>query len=361
MAVRQRSPAEVRHQTVAALGLDPGRFDLTSQEAVAAALRRTAGFLCPCSASSLVRAVVKPLRGLVEDLDVVRSSVEATLEAMVSHGDLLEFRELGVDPAQGRTLLFAAPAAFIPRDSGTQILVGIYGDDLSGVPEDLADRLDHAGHTRRLNPVEGEDFRETLREHGLLEIPYEEWLKAPKFDKPAALISRYNDLLDSARPSGDVPGLRLLDPERPVGYYRGRWVEPQKRSGRFVARRDQAYGAQLWSYVQLTDGKPEALVDLPLPKHRWRGCDEAWHLQMAIDARHGKPQRFAIRVGPDDTRIMAFFSPVPMWARRRWDAVGERIPGERCLFAYRIDNDEVPQELEFIHRALWLDELASGE
>ena len=361
MAVRQRSPAEVRHQTVAALGLDPGRFDLTSQEAVAAALRRTAGFLCPCSASSLVRAVVKPLRGLVEDLDVVRSSVEATLEAMVSHGDLLEFRELGVDLAQERTLLFAAPAAVIARDSGTQILVGISSDQISALPEDLADRIDHVGHTRRLNPVEGEDLREKLTEHGLLEVPYDDWLRAPQFDEPAALLSRYNALLDSAQPSGDVPGLRLLDPELAVRYYRGRWVEPHRRSGRFVGRRDQAYGAQLWSYVQVTDGTPEALVDLPLPKSRWRGCDEAWHLQMAIDARRGKPQRFAIRVGPEDTRIMAFFSPVPMWAQRRWDAIGEPISAERCLFAYRIAKDELPQELGFIRRALWLDELADGE
>ena len=166
---------------------------------------------------------MKPLRGLVEDLEEIRASVRETLEAMVSHGDLLEFRELGVDPAQGRTLLFAAPAAFIPRDSGTQILVGIYAMISPGSLKTLP----IGSITQATRDVSirwrGEDFRETLREHGLLEIPYEEWLKAPKFDKPAALISRYNDLLDSARPSGDVPGLRLLDPERPVGYYRGRW------------------------------------------------------------------------------------------------------------------------------------------
>lgn len=361
MAMRQQSPAEVRHQKVAELGLDPGCFELTSTEAVAGALRRAAGFMCPCTARSLVRAVVKPLRGLVEDLSVVKAAVKETLEAMLSHGDVLEYREFDVDSAQERTLLFAAPAAFVSRDSGRQILVGICSDQVSALPEDLTARIDHVSHTRRLNPFEGEDLRAMLAEHGLLEVTYDDWLKAPGLGKPTELLSRYNDLLDSAGPAGEVPGLRLLDPELPVRYYRGRWVPPHKRSGRFVGRRDQAYGAQLWSYVQVAAGSPEALVDLPLPRSRWRGCDEAWYLQMAIDASRGKPQQFAIRGGPGDTRIMAFFSPVPMWARRRWDAIGEPIPAKRCLFAYRIAKDDLRQELSFIRRALWLSELADGE
>ena len=359
--MKQKSPVEIHHQKVAELGLDPDGFDLASPEAIAGALRRVACFLCPCPARSLVRAVTKPLRGLVEELEETRAKVEEILEAMVSHGDLLEFRELDIDQAQGRTLLFAAPAAFVPRNTGAQILVGISGDQFSALPEDLAGRINHVGHTRRLNPKEGENLRERLKEHGLLEVPFGNWVQGPQLDRPAALISRYDDLLDSGRPSGEVPGLQLLDPESSVRYYRGRWIEPHKQSGCFVARRKQAYGAPLWSYVRVRDGEPEALVDLPLPKNRWRGCDEAWHLQMAIDASRGNPQRFEIRIGPDHTGIMAFFSPVPMWAQRRWDTVGERIPSERCLFAYQIAKDELPQELEFIHRALWLDQLANGE
>ena len=360
MELRERSRGAVCWQKVSELGLDPDRFDLVSVEAISAAVRRVSGFLCPCPASAVVRAVVTPLRGLVEDVEEIRAKVEATLEAMVAYGDLLEFREIDAERGEGRVLLFTAPAAFVPRDTGAQFLVGIWDDQLSPFPEDLASRIDVIRHTRQLNPEDGENLHETLKQHGLVEIPFEDWSKAPEFSGPAALIARYKDLLDVSRPSGDVPGLQLLDPERPVSYYRGRWVAPDRRSGRFVARRHQAYGAPLWCYVQLTNGEPQALVDLPLTKSRWRGCDEAWHLQMAIDASRASPQKFEVRPGSDGTRTMTFFSPVPMWAQRRWDTIGERISGERCLFAYRVPKDELPQELRFIRRVLWLDQLENG-
>ena len=353
--MRQRSPLEVRQLKVADLGFDSQKVEFTSVEVIAAALRRAATLLCPCSAGTLVRAVVEPLRGLVDERDAIKTLVEETLEATVSHGDLVEFREFGLDPSQQQTLLFAAPQAFASRKSGAQILVGV-ADDRSVLPDGLAKRLVYAGHTRRLYPTEGENLRERLIEHGFLEIPYDEWLTAPRFDRPAALVSTYDRLLDAAGPSGDVPGLRLLDSERGVDYYPGRWVEPRNRSGRYVARRDQAYGAQLWCYVRVRHGEAEALIDLPLARSRWRGCDEAWHLQMALDAVRGKPQTFSIDTDTEDTRIIAFFSPVPMWARRRWSAIGELIAQTRGLFAYRIPKEELSQERDFLQNELWLNE-----
>lgn len=160
-----------------------------------------------------------------------------------------------------------------------------------------------------------------------------------------------------AQPSRDIPGLLLLDPDRSVRFYSGRWIEPRFQSGRFVARRSQAYGADLWCYVQLRDGYPERLIDLPTSGSRWRGCDEAWRLQMAIDAHRGDPQRFRIRPGPQATRILELFSPIPMWARRRWDAVGELVLASGCLFAYRFAEGEGKEELRFANDMLWLNEL----
>jgi hypothetical protein len=46
-----------------------------------------------------VRAVVRPLRGLVSDLDRAKELAEETLEAMISHGDILEEPEVRDDGA----------------------------------------------------------------------------------------------------------------------------------------------------------------------------------------------------------------------------------------------------------------------
>jgi hypothetical protein len=59
---------------------------------------------------------------------------------------------------------------------------------------------------------------------------------------------------------------------------------------------------------------------------------------------------------------MEFFSPVPMWARRRWDAVGEPLTASGCLFAYRLAETELTEEVRFAREALWLDEMTrSGQ
>lgn len=356
--MKQLSVAEVHAQKVAELGLDGSALDLTSIEAIAGALRRMAGFLCPCGATTLVRGVVHPLRGLVDDLDAVKGLVEETLEAMIAHGDVLEQRYVEAHPGDGGPmLLYAAPASFVARESGTVILLGVTSNQLSALPDDFEARIEYVNHLRRLNPAPGEDLRAELRQLGIIEISYHAWLKEPPPVTPTQHLAQLDSLLNAAQPSREIPGLSLLDPARSVRYYRGRWVELRSQSGRFVARRSQAYGSQLWCYVQLRDGNPERFIDLPIAGSRWRGCDEAWRLQMAIDAQRGEPQRFRIRPGPGRTRVMEFFSPVPMWARRRWDAVGEPVPGSGCLFAYRLEEAEVAEEVRFAREVLWLDEM----
>ncbi len=356
--MRRLTTMEVHANGVAELGLDSAALDLTSVEAIAGALRRAASFLCPCAAATLVRGVVRPLRGMVDDLDVVKGLAADTLEAMIAHGDIHENRELNDDPTNiSTTFLYAAPASFVSRQSGATILIGIASDQLSALPDDLEARVEYIAHVRRLSPVPGEDLRAELTQLELIELPYDRWLKAPKAEPPAQHVLSLDQLLDAAQPSRDIPGLALLDPERPVRYYRGRWVEPRSQSGRFVARRSQAYGAHLWCYVQLSNGHPERLIDFPNSGSRWRGCDEAWRLQLAIDAQRGEPQRFRVRPGPGSSAVLELFSPVPMWAKRRWDAVGEAIPRSGCLFAYRLPAAELDEELLFAHNALWLNEL----
>lgn len=360
--MKRLTATEVHARKVAELGLDAAALDLTSIEAIAGALRRSASFLCPCAPTTLVRGVVQPLRGLVDGPEgETKELVEHVLEALIAHGDILEHREVGEDVTRGaRTLLYAAPASFVSRQSGAVLLLGVASDQLSALPDDLEARIEYAAHVRRISPLAGEDLQSELAELGLIALSTSDWLRAPPPESFAEQLSRFDQLLDLAVPSREIPGLSLLDPEQSVRYYPGRWAEPRSRSGRFVARRSQAYGADLWCYVQLREGHPERLIDLPPQGSQWRGCDEAWRLQMAIDARRGTPQRFRVRPGPGGSHVLELFSPVPAWARRRWDAVAEPVLSSGCLFAYRLSGGELEEELRFVQEGLWLKELAES-
>jgi hypothetical protein len=78
---------------------------------------------------------------------------------------------------------------------------------------------------------------------------------------------------------------------------------------------------------------------------------------MAIDAVRGAPQLFKITPGYKDAQIMRFFSPIPMWGRRRWDAVGEPVANGGGLFAYQFNRAELDEEIDFAKNALWLKEM----
>ena len=357
MEMKRLTVAEVHAMSVAELGLDSDFVDLTAVEAIAAALRRAGSIVCPCSPKTLVQSVVEPMRELVDELAIVRVLVTETLETMVGLGDFLEYREIDETASRPATLLYAAPVRFVSRESGSAILIGISTNESQPMPPELISQIDHVNHLRRLNANGGEDVGDRLRRLGFIEISYERWLRGPERESPDEHLARLNLLLDSAQPSGIVDGLSILDKERPVRYYRGRWITPRSESGRFVARRSQLYGSDLWSYVEMRDGRPEKFVDLPLRESRWRGCDEAWRLQMAIDANRGEPQRFRLTFGPNNTRVMQFFGPVPMWGQRRLDSIGIPVSSPGCLFAYRFSANEVIEEARFVREELWLGEL----
>jgi hypothetical protein len=358
--MRRLTAEQVHAQRLVELGLDPDSVDLTTPTGLAGALRRAASYLCPCSAATLVRAVVGPLRGLVPDLDKAQELVEETLEAMIAHGDVLEHPEVQGETSSSRMLLYAAPASFVVRQSGLVLLLGVTSDHLSPLPIELARRIQYLGHVRRLSPSTGEDLRSELRQLGLLELTFDAWLKGPARETASQHVAARDLALNAVAPSRDIPGLLLLDAARPVQYYRGRWVDPKAQTGRYVARRRQAYGADLWCYVQVSNGQPERMIDLPQRGSRWRGCDDAWHLQMAIDAQRGSSQRFRVTPSVGDAVVLEFFSPVPAWARRRWDALGEPVPSTGSLFAYRIPKAEIDEERRFARDTLWLEEISAN-
>lgn len=348
--------ADVQAVAVRRLGLDDAALDLTSIEAIAASLRRAAGFLCPCGPSTLRRAVARALDGVVPDNEQLSTLIESTLEAMIGFGDLIEQRELNAD-GRSVNLLYPAYPSFVLSGDGTVMIVGISPEHTSALTEDLEDRIEYANHLRRLRVEPAEDIRKTLKALGLFELTFETWLKMPPRLPVERAIARFDDLLNSAGPSGQIPDLTVIDPTRPVRYYRGRWTDAGSLTGRYVGRRPQAYGADLWCYVELRSGIPLRLVDMPIRASRLRGCDEAWHLQMAIDAHRGVPQEFRVRSGPAQSRILEFFSPLPMWAQRALDAAGEPTSSGGSLFAYRVGQG-LDRQIELLESALWLSPFA---
>jgi hypothetical protein len=346
---------ELHQRGVTVLGLDPDACDLYFEEAIAAALRRAAGFLCPCSYRTLIQAVMEPLEHLSEDQGQLLESIENALDAMIAYGDLLEeFQVAAVERQQRNSLLYAAPPSFVSRKSGSILLLGIVPDHCSPLPEHLEQRVQYISHVRCLFPEAKEDLRADLKHIGLIELSMDVWNKA---SPPSELSSSYIQKFDNALKGnpGTLVNLEILNSAKPVHYYRGRWEPVIHQTGRFVARRPQAYGNNLWCYVELRNGIPEKLVDLPLLNSRLRGCDEAWRLQFAIDAVRNQPQRFKVRTSNDQgSRIVDFYSPVPAWAQKRWDAIGEPVSSSGCLFSYKFPISELQEEINFMQERLWL-------
>lgn len=346
---------ELHRRGVITLGLDPDACDLTFTESIAASLRRAAGFLCPCSRRTLVRAVTDPLETLVDNCDDLLEITETTLEAMISYGDLLEeFEVAAVERPNRISLLYAAPPSFIYRESGAVLLLGIVPDHHSPLPDHFENRVQYIGHSRRLVPESHENLRVDLERLGLVELTMDMWnRKVPPHESFTAHLQRFDRELKSN--PGALSDLEILNSAKPVDYYRGRWEVVRNQTGRFVARRHQAYGNNLWCYVELDQGQATKIVDLPTLDGRLRGCDEAWRLQAAIDAARDQPQRYRVRPSTDhSSRIVDLFSPVPMWAHRRWDSIGEPAPSSSCLFSYKFPINELEQELNFIRERLWL-------
>ena len=105
------------------------------------------------------------------------------------------------------------------------------------------------------------------------------------------------------------------------------------------------------------------VIDLPLGTYRWRACDAAWHLQMAIDRENQQPQRYRIRREASIYRF-DFFSPLPLWAERRLMVLGQKCTGNKSLFAYEIHAAEAVEEEAFLKENLWLvreDQVTEGK
>jgi hypothetical protein len=354
MVIAEVSAAEVLKVSSETLGLSALSDGVIDDAMLAASLRRAAGILCPCSPSTLIAAVLESLQYLTEDYGAIAERAAASLESLIIGGDLLELNQATIDdPAVKGTWVFAAPPGFVVRPGGSVFLIGIVPDEPTPLPASLNARVAHEGFARVLTPQPSEDLPSVLHDLGLLELSESIWLKAPKPESATELRDGMLRRLTGQPPSGAVAGISILDPASNVDYYVGRWVNPRKESGNYVGRRPQAYGAPLWGFATLIAGHVTRFLDFPLKATRWRGCDVAWHLQMAIDHCRGTPQLYRRRPAPGGA-CLDFFSPLPLWAQRRLAVLGRPAPREKCLFSYRVPQRELASEEAFLQERLWL-------
>lgn len=360
VGVERIDPVRVAEESVEALALNAAEVGLTSPEALAASIRRAASFLCPTTPGALLRAVKEVLSGLPGFSDETEIEIAALVDSLVSYGDLIE---LPIDDgSRSRRQLFLGPPAFIPRQANTALLLGVRPEGAPLLSDDLLNTINHVGHARLIRSRDGHPIADLLGTEGLIELQPEQWMRAPRRATPEETVGFYVGRLEAAGPSGDIEGVRVIDPASKVTYYRGRWrILRPRDEGRFVARRPQAFGADLWCFTDVAEGGVRKLIDLPLRDPLAPGSDEAWHLQAALDALAGHPQRLRVRVGTP-TQAIDFFSPVPSWIQRRLDVMGSPAPRTSgALFSYAFPNDEVAEEIRYLKDMMWLSvEEASG-
>jgi hypothetical protein len=360
MVIDEVSAQQVLATSRGWLGL-PASTAAADDAMLASLARRAAGILCPCSSSTLASAVKEALHLLVDDSDELTDCVNNAVEGLVIGGDLLELSNVATeDPDVKGTWVFPAPPAFVVRPSGTVFILGIVPDEASPLPASLNARIAHEGYARILLPQASEDLPSVLRGLGLLPLAEAVWLRAPKQESAGQLREAIVRRLGAQLRSGAIAELSILDPARSVTYYRGRWSSPKRETGLYVARRPQAYGSALWGFAQLEDGAVTRFIDFPLKGTRWRGCDVAWHLQMAIDYLRGSPQLYRRRTAPNGV-LLDFFSPLPLWAQRRLAIIGRRVPAEKCLFSYLMSEREAAAEEAFLQQRLWLKQNIGAE
>lgn len=322
---------------------------------LSAMLRRTAGALCPCSRAVLRAALVESLSYLDQEPTTLPARLEGLIDDLIVVGDLLELCDVTTGDKEAKeTWVFAAPPSFVVRKSGSIFLTGIVPDQDGWLPENIRSRIVLSNSTRSIKPHDGEDLAAQLIGEGLSKLPEATWLKAPKTVAPSEALSKASQFLAGEQPCAPVQGLEIIDPDTKPTYYKGRWTSPKDHSGLFVARRPQEFGAALWCLAEIHSGSIKRIIDLPFRGYRWRGCDAAWHLQMAIDHERKAPQRYSLSTTDDGICRISFYSPIPLWAERRLMILGRKRQGTKSLFTFEIPNDEAANEEDFLQENLWL-------
>lgn len=334
---------------------DPGQDAERTVAFICQVIRRAALAVTPCGRSALEAVAVEALRGFWPDRSALALAVEHATEDLLTYGDLFEMQVHVEGPGRASFVIRPAPPHHVMRGADSCVILGLGNEEITPLPASTLARVHHIGALRFLQGDGASDLSALLAENGFPCLDQKGWLRLPREETPGSFLHVWWDKLAAQDRSGEIDGLHVISVESSVRYYKGRWVEPKKLSGRFVGRRPQAYGADLWCIVELDGGRPVRLLDVTSAGDLRRPCDIAWRIQMAQDALAGRRQVFRVARN-DDATFLEFLSPLPSWAQRCLLVSGARAQRPRCLMAFAIRPDELSNVLDFLKNCLWLEE-----
>lgn len=329
-----------------------------SDELVAQILRRAIQVMAPCPQHELVRAVANSLEWIGDDQ--LRARIERLTDDLIVFGDILEMSGGQGDGNINSSgfVLRAAPPSFVTRPNGSCVILGIAGDYISPLTNELEMQVVSRGPLRII-PNAGNEVQATLRELGLLKLSERAWLRMPSVEPATAHVAAWRQRVGNEPHAAGLHGVRILDTSRPPTFYNDRWCDPTaKHAGFYVARRPQKYGAPLWCVADVEAGAVHRFKDLSSPGDRLRPYDLAWRIQAALDALAGAPQRYRSSPVGDDKTLVRFYSPIPSWCERHLTIVGVKTKADKCLFSFEIPNASVANELRLLRETLWMTEIA---
>jgi hypothetical protein len=306
---------------------------------LASVLRRIAVTTCPCSREVLVGCVVDAFTGFGMP-ETIKLRVRDVLDSLVVIGDLLELGgEMSLPGVMAEDWLYCAPPAFVVRD-GSLLLLGIEPEDRASMPAVLRARVVCQSELRYIRTNDDrDDVAAQLRVAGYLEISNVAWTRAPQNQSAEAFLDAVVRRLYATSSRGALEGLQVYGPANPGKRFASRLGSPAGLSGFHVGRRPQAFGAAIWVFVELDQGRPIRFLDLPWRGGKFRGCDHGWRIQSALDARAGRPQVYRVTLIDDDFDCYEFFSPLPLWIERKLRIHGQKITAHGALFAYALDRN----------------------
>jgi hypothetical protein len=332
------------------LDLPDSEENLGAEEALAAALRRAASFRAPIPRRPLIGEVSTAIAPYLHEDGSLRDRVRGMLDRLIDHGDLLEARK---EDSGTRRIVLLRPPAFVEAGD-TYFLIGVRPDGAPILTADLEGRLARRGAVRMLRPASDETSQELL-DAGLQKVSVDQWVGAPAPLPAPEFLAIYRARLAESPAVGEIEGLEILDPDSDIRFYKGRFRHPSaKDTGFYVARRPQQFGPSRWCLAELHHGDCEKVIDLSAMAGLGRPTDEAWRLQAAIDSALSHPQVARVEGGPGERKI-SFFGPLPAWARKRVDLLGQQTDRSRgALFTYSATDADLTSLGDFLVESLWL-------